>query len=169
MNTVTTDKYNMTASEYTSLTARRWLSAWWWAFALPLAATVVASFCDTRFIYVSLIIVFIIWPMALSVVWFRYALTDEAVRAIRPCIATVDDDKFVFEYPEQVNPDDGSLIMKSLTHVILKFSDIRTIEQDGRFMVIIRKSDSRIPALIMIPTNVFDDNTWQTINEKLSD
>jgi hypothetical protein len=168
MNTVTTEQYNMTASEYTSLIARRWLSAWWWAFALPLAVTAVASFYDTRFIYVSLIIIFIIWPMALSIVWFRYALTDEAVRAIRPCTATVDDDKFVFEYPDKINPDDGSIILKSLKPVTIMFSDIKTIEQDGRFMVIIRNSDSRISALTMIPTNAFSDQTWQDINEKLT-
>jgi hypothetical protein len=48
------------------------------------------------------------------------------------------------------------------------FSDIKTIEQDGRFMVIIRNSDSRISALTMIPTNAFSDQTWQDINEKLT-
>jgi hypothetical protein len=168
MDIVTTEAYSMTAGEYTTLVARRWLSAWWWAFALPLAVSAVAATSDTRFIYVSLIIIFILWPMALSVVWFRYALTDQAVRAIRQCLATIDDEKFTFQYPAKVNPDDGSLIMKALPPITIKYADIKTIEQDGKFMVIILKSDSRIPALTIMPSSALPDKTWLAINERLA-
>lgn len=46
----------------------------WWAYAIPVVACAVMSFVDLRFLYVALMVVFILLPMALLFVYISHGL-----------------------------------------------------------------------------------------------
>lgn len=75
-----------------------WLSRHIAAVVLPLAALVIASCYDLRFVYVTLIFVFIVFPMVLTMVWFRHGLAPETVRLSEPQRIVADDRGLTVEY-----------------------------------------------------------------------
>jgi hypothetical protein len=166
---IRTTEFKIATGDYASLIARRWLAQWWWAFALPLFASIIASTSDTRFVYVSLILIFIIWPMALSFAWFNYMLKPSAIRAVRPCVATFTDQAVTLEYPApKVDSNDDRPAPAKLSPVTLAWSDIKAIEQEGKLMLLITAiQGNKIADFTAIPTNALSDADWQIILGKI--
>ena len=75
-----------------------WLSRHIAAVVLPLAALIAASCYDLRFVYVTLIFVFIVFPMVLTMVWLRHGLAPETVRLSEPQRIVADDRGLTVEY-----------------------------------------------------------------------
>ena len=67
--------FSITSSLYTKLVFRAYLMRYWWLYALPLAALIVMTFYNINFIYTILVLCFIIYPMAMIMVYFWYLLT----------------------------------------------------------------------------------------------
>ena len=69
--------FSITSSVYTKLVFRAYLMRYWWLYALPLAALIALTFYNINFIYTILMLCFIIYPMAMIMVYFWYLLTKE--------------------------------------------------------------------------------------------
>lgn len=91
MENVVTQAYKISASDYMKVLFPAYLSDKWYVFVLLLAPFVALTFVNVNFIYVALMVLFFIFPMMLSFVYFFYAFSEECVDSIRRCRVTLDD------------------------------------------------------------------------------
>ena len=78
---ICTDQFKLPASKYMHHVLSLWLSRHWWLAIVPFA-TLVLSFSNIAWAYVSLIIVMMIYPTAMMMVYYNYALTRHARLAL---------------------------------------------------------------------------------------
>lgn len=128
-------------------------------FAVPIIAVVVWSCFDTRAVYVGLMMLFFVYPMAISLVWFNYSFSLQSRRAISPKRAHITDDGLWIEYlptEEYVNPMSGNLI---------GWHEIKAYEQhiDRTILIIGPRLDDRLE----IPAVAFDRGQWDYLFGKL--
>ncbi|MDE5566809.1 MAG: hypothetical protein K2J12_00055 [Muribaculaceae bacterium] len=81
---MTSEPFATSSRQYLHQLAAEWLSRHWLSLTLPLAAVLVWAAFDTRALYVLLIVIFLLYPMGLTLVWFNYALSPRSLRAITP-------------------------------------------------------------------------------------
>lgn len=139
-----------------------WLTRHLAAVVLPLAALVVASCYDTRFIYVTLIFVFIVFPMVLTMVWLKEGLAPETVRLSEPQRLVADDSGLTVEYlgrdedsPSRFAPD------------FLDWGEFRGISRSSR-AVTFQFARKRRPGLV-VPTEAFAPEVWETVLSRFDD
>lgn len=135
---------------------RTWrkLRSWLWLIAAVLTATAVAACFDLRFLYVLLIEVFIIFPMALGPVWLSESFNPYAVRALTPHRVEISPQGIAIDY---ITAEGRRSIAAE------KFGwDAFTTYHDAGKSVIIEWADRRRPGL-RLPENAFDSNQWQTV------
>lgn len=75
-------------SAYLGTMARRMLVRRWWLFAVPLAVTAIGCFTDWRIAVIGLMLVFIVYPMIMSLVMLNYALHPSVIARARTASAT---------------------------------------------------------------------------------
>lgn len=132
--------------------ALAWLSGHWAWFAIPLAAVAVWCVYDVRAVYVGLILIFILFPMALSFVWFNYAFSLQSRRAISPKTVSFTEQGFEVRYvaiAEGVEP---------LTPQTVGWGDIRSVEQGPKRLVL--KLGDRLDDRLEIPNDAFENEVW---------
>lgn len=135
---------------------RTWqkLRAWLWLIALALIATSVAACYDIRFLYVLLIEIFIVFPMALGPVWMSESFSPFAVRAVTPHRVEISPQGVAIKY---ITGEGRRPIPAE------KFSwDAFTAYHDAGKCVILEWVDRHRPAL-RLPENAFDAAQWQTV------
>lgn len=139
-----------------------WLSRHIAAVVLPLAALIAASCYDLRFVYVTLIFVFIVFPMALTMVWLRHGLAPETVRLSEPQRIVADDSGLTVEYlgrgedtPSRFAPD---------------FFDWSEFKGVSRSSLTVRFAFSRRqrPDLV-VPTEAFAPEVWEAVLSRFDD
>lgn len=69
----TTDRYRVDASAYVRLEATALIGRVWWVAALAAIVLGVMGTADTRWWYLALMLVFVVYPMALSMAWIVLA------------------------------------------------------------------------------------------------
>ena len=74
----TIENCKVTSGDYVKRLFSAYMSRHWWWFVLPVLILLGLSIVNIKFIIVALMVLFIIIPMALSLIYFNYALTDEA-------------------------------------------------------------------------------------------
>lgn len=68
-----TDIFTVGAGPYVSASARRLLARWWWIAAVPVLALAIAGTFDSRYLYLCLMLIFVIYPSALAMTWIALA------------------------------------------------------------------------------------------------
>lgn len=68
----------VTSGDYVKRLFSVYMARHWGWFVLPVLSLVGLSFANIKFIIVALMVIFIIIPMVLSLIYFNYALTEEA-------------------------------------------------------------------------------------------
>ena len=96
---MTSKPFASSSRQYLHRLAAEWLSRHWLSLMLPLAAVLVWAAFDTRALYVLLIVIFLLYPMGLTLVWFNYALSPRSIRAITPKRLTLLDSGIQLSYP----------------------------------------------------------------------
>lgn len=71
------EPFAISSAIYTKLVFRGYFARYWWLYALPLTALIILTFYNINFLYTILILCFIVYPMALIMVYFWYLLTGE--------------------------------------------------------------------------------------------
>lgn len=71
--TDSTGIFTVGAKPYVSTAARRLLATWWWLPTLLAAALLIAGTFDNRDLYLCLMLVFIVYPSAMSLSWLALA------------------------------------------------------------------------------------------------
>lgn len=87
----TTRPFVTTSGEYFATVMKSWLKSRGWIMLLPVIFFLALGLClaDERWVLVALLVVFIIFPMVMSMLYTSYMLTPEARRAILPRKVTV--------------------------------------------------------------------------------
>ena len=71
------EPFAISSAIYTKLVFRGYFARYWWLYALPLSILIILTFYNINFLYTILILCFIVYPMALIMVYFWYLLTEE--------------------------------------------------------------------------------------------
>ena len=71
------EPFAISSAIYTKLVFRAYFARYWWLYALPLSILIILTFYNINFLYTILILCFIVYPMALIMVYFWYLLTGE--------------------------------------------------------------------------------------------
>ena len=71
------EPFAISSTIYTKLVFRAYFARYWWLYALPLSILIILTFYNINFLYTILILCFIVYPMALIMVYFWYLLTGE--------------------------------------------------------------------------------------------
>lgn len=136
-----------------------WLAARWWIIVAPVAAVAVWACYDFRAVYVGLILLFIAFPMALTLVWFDYALSPATRRSVLTKRLMADEFGLTICYPD----DDGESAVRPDEFMPWdKFSDYT--DNGKTFMLIY---GSRLDEHLEIPIDVFDDDDWKILKKYL--
>lgn len=88
-----TDTFRTTSGDYFGVVLNAWFRRRGWMLLLPVIATLVLGIVlhDERWMLMSLMLVFIVAPMAMSFIYTYYMLTPEARRAILPKYVEIDE------------------------------------------------------------------------------
>lgn len=152
---MTTPVFTVSPSAYMRELAFVWLGRWWGVLALPLAAATVWSFYDLRAVYIGLIMIFMVYPMVMSLVWFGYAFSPAALRAIAPKHLVLTPEAITVEY------DEGEGRNTIHEPIRINVSDIRSVEIHKRHYTIVY--DKSPECRLLIPSDVLDDGMKRTL------
>ncbi|MGN0229446.1 MAG: hypothetical protein ACI4BH_06520 [Muribaculaceae bacterium] len=85
------EPFSISSATYTQLVFRGYFARYWWLYVLPLIILTVLTFYNINFLYTILMLCFILFPMALIMVYFWYLLTEEIRWSILEKEMTVND------------------------------------------------------------------------------
>ena len=85
------EPFAISSAIYTKLVFRGYFARYWWLYALPLSILIILTFYNINFLYTILMLCFIVFPMALIMVYFWYLLTEEIRWSILEKEMTVND------------------------------------------------------------------------------
>ncbi|MDE6370302.1 MAG: hypothetical protein K2K92_02295 [Duncaniella sp.] len=92
-----TDIFRTTSGDYFGVVLNAWFRRRGWMLLLPIIATLSLGIVlhDERWMLMSLMLVFIVAPMAMSFIYTYYMLTPEARRAILPKYVEIDEGRSI--------------------------------------------------------------------------
>lgn len=144
-----TPVFTISSSAYMRELAFVWLGKWWPVLVVPLAGAAIWSVYDLRAVYVGLIMIFMVYPMVMSFVWFGYAFSPAALRAVAPKCLIFRDDSITVEYDEAEGCSSVYAPMQ------LRAADIRSVEaRKGHYTLVYDRTPE---CRLLIPTDVLDD------------
>lgn len=149
---VTSAIFRSDPRSYMRSLAFAWLSEHWAWFLIPFASVAVWCVYDVRAVYVGLILIYIIFLMALSFVWFNYAFSLQSQRAITHKTVTFTERGIDVRYvalAEGVEP---------MTPQSVEWGDIRSVEQGSRRLIL--KLGDRLDDRLEIPYDAFENEVW---------
>lgn len=158
---MTSQPFAIPSRNYINRLAFTWLANRWWLLAAPLVAVSVWALFDLRAIYVGLVIIFLLYPMSLTLVWFDYALSPQSIRAITTKQVTVKAVGLSIDFiPKNVDS-------KTLPSVFISWNEIRAAElsADALTLILGQRLDDRLT----LPREAFSSDAWDLINAKVAD
>lgn len=158
---MTSQPFAIPSKAYLNRLALLWLSDRWMWLVMPVIAIIAWALFDIRAIYVGLILIFLLYPMALTLVWFDYALSPQSIRAVTPKRLTVSDHGLRFEFLPKTEDQ------RPLDPVSYTWDDIISAEISAKsvFIVIGPRLDDRIE----IPFDVLTDRQSSLLTDRLAD
>ncbi len=143
----------VTPSAYIGLMVRRLLARRWWLFAVPAALMAAGAATDWRIAVIGLMLTFIVYPMAMSLVLLSYALSPDVIAKSRTAIATFSGKSImagpsVHDYLRPGKPLKAIKNAKKLKY--LKFTIKAVYIAKGR---LIAETGDGIPDIIIIPAD----------------
>lgn len=147
---MTTPSFTISASAYMREMASLWLGRLWPVPVALLVAVAVWSFYDLRAVYVGLIMIFLIYPMAMSFVWFHYAFSPAALQAVAPKHLMIGAECIKVEF------DSNGEREPQYDAMALGAGDIRSVEVGKKHYAIVYGTSPE--CRILIPTDVLDSD-----------
>lgn len=147
-----TPVFSVGTSEYVRTEARGLLFRWCWVPALLVAAAAIAGFHDNRYWFLGLMLVFIVYPMAMSFTWLLLAGSKHMSRLCRPQSLSVREGVWTINfYPFEYDPE---TIPEPLHTTVFTDNDISEVECGGRYYRInLQRPADGIP-FILIPATL---------------
>ncbi len=125
------------------LVAEEWLLSRGWLVALPIAALAFAAYQtgDSRLWVVIPVLVCLILPLVMVMIYYKYALTPEAIAAVWPHRVRISADGSLTLLPEPPAPDSPAAPRPELR---ISARDIKTIdERASRFIIHLKNKPFR--------------------------
>lgn len=165
-DTKITDPFVTTSGDYLSVLMGLWLHRYGWLVVLPiLLCAVIGAFVDVRFLFISLMLLFIVVPMVMSFLYTYYMLTPEARRAVTRKYVEISEGmsiRLVYLPPEKPiysEPKLGEdapqeeIVVKIPEPENISWSDIRKVRYTSRFVVYIL--DTPRLQFVLVPYSAF--------------
>ena len=158
---MTTGQFSVAAAVYVKAEARRRLWGVIWLPALLLAATAVAGYFDNRFWFLGLLLLFIVYPMVLSLTWLSLASRPAMRWLLRPQKVIFEPGKTTVDF---YGYDEDAPVVASLS---LSDGDITDVEQTGKYVTVFLRENSFGIDFLLIPTEILspDVNLFELIKE----
>ena len=121
---------------------------WLWIVAPLAVCGVFAYWIDVRFIFVAFIILLLVLTMLLTLLYFYYGLSPEAIWSIKEKTAALDEEGITLEFTDE----------RMKTHAI-RWEDVRYIIKNNEVVMLMLKG-SRYRCL-MLPSSVVDPHVAQ--------
>lgn len=131
-----------------------WLSRCWLFMLIPFIAVAVWSVYDVRALIVGLMMLFIVYPMALSVVWFNYSLSPQSRRAVAGKVLVFGDGGMDLTF---LPAEEGA---PALQPQHIGWSDVVSVSRTARSVEL--RLGSRLDDFLEIPAEAFPEATWQS-------
>lgn len=122
-----------------------WLTKYWWIIILPLAGVALAGIWDARWLIVALMMLMILMPAVMAIVFFNFALSPEVAKRTLPQFLNTNAESFTISYA----PHPESSFSPSSEQFTIR--DIRTIEDNGKYLIIHMQSSQY--SIIIIPAS----------------
>ncbi len=126
------DRFTPGAAPYVRAEALRRISRLWWLPALALIVLVACGFSDTRFFFLALMLLFIVYPMVLSMMWITLAGNKALVLFSRPQEWTFSDEAFEVRF----FPYDADADTPPLSTLRVPYSEVTAVEDKGKHLLI---------------------------------
>ncbi len=152
---IETQPFKTSSGIYISAVFKQWLSRYWWAVVLPELLCVILAFThNIAFAFVALMLLFIIYPIILSFIYFYYALTPRAVSSLFNRKITITQQGLHISYiqPEE-NNDKNYKIPADET---ILWNEIKSANYSGRYCTLHLRNSSY--CYIIIPFNSITEN-----------
>lgn len=96
---MTTDRScKVSTVRYIRLVAGMIFRRWAWVIVAPFVAAAVLSFYDLRFLFVTLMLLFVVTPLLLMFIYIYYGLTPEARFSILPKTLSINQQRIIAEF-----------------------------------------------------------------------
>lgn len=157
---MTSNPFKSIPQRYIHKLATEWVARHWLVLIAPITAAIIWAIMDVKAIYVVLILVFIVYPLAITFVWFNYALSPRSIKAITEKQVTVVDEGLKIDYlPAR---EDAPAIRSDF----IAWRDVLSAEftPDSIDLILGSKLDDRIN----LPVDSFSDAAWSVIMKNVS-
>ncbi len=142
---IVTQTFRQSASECGRKAAMELVERRWWVFALPLAAALVASLWDWRWIVAALALALVAYPFVLMMAYYSHALTPQGAMALLRRRVEIGDDGIDIIY----EPVDDDRPAPAPQHISL--ADVRGYEDRGHSIAV-----SHAGGEVIIPVSALD-------------
>ncbi len=158
---MTSQPFAISSRHYINRLALSWLANHWWLLAVPIVAVSVWALFDVRAVYVGLVVIFLLYPMSLTLVWFDYALSPQSIRAITSKQVTVTADGLTIDYLPKAED------CRPMPSAFISWGDVRSAElsPDDVTLILGRRLDDRLT----LPAEVFSPQAWELISHQVAD
>lgn len=139
----------------------RWLVKSAWLFAAPIVACFVLAFLvDYAFAFVSLMLLFLVFPTALMMVYFNYAMKPEARAATSRRVVILSGGQIIGRHqPETTDDDESDETPKTVAQIADTVVDVKSIRSYGiRKRQLVFTTGSGADELLIIPLEAFDND-----------
>ena len=118
------EPFAISSAIYTKLVFRGYFAQYWWLYALPLSILIILTFYNINFLYTILMLCFIVFPMALIMVYFWYLLTGEIRWSILEKEMAISDSGIMLtfeDFTKELQWDEFSGFSTTGKYLLLKF------------------------------------------------
>lgn len=135
-------------SEFVNRILWRTAYSWLWILIIPVAVAGIVALYRWQWIVVGLAFLFLVYPIILSTIYFKYALSEGCVKFIKPLILSFDDKAIKIQYVRELS--EGIEIIKE---VETRFTDLESYSPGNESIVIWFKNPRNSSLRI-------NDNEW---------
>lgn len=142
---IVTESFRQSASECGRKAAMEFVERRWWAFALPLAAALIAAMWDWRWIVAAMALVLVAYPFALMMAYYSRMLTPEGAMALLRRRVEIGDEgiDIVYEPLDDEHPEPDA------RHIAI--SEVKGYEDRGDSIAVIHSGGT-----LVIPVSALD-------------
>lgn len=159
---VVTLPHKVQPSRYALHLLRLWMRRnAWWAIGTPLVVSLIlAMFVNTRFVYLSVVLVCLVLPHIFVTVYWRHLLSDRNCRWLLPHTVTIGQQSLTVDYIPEPSDDEPASVEPARPPFTLPISSITgcRLTDDGLLLTL----DNDPYHIIIIPTAAFPDTTSLT-------
>lgn len=154
------ETFTITPRAYLNRLTVDWLARHWLLLSLPFLVVLVWTMFDLRALYVALILIFLLYPMGLTLVWFNYALSPQSIKAVYTKRVAIADNKLTISYLPK-NEDDTHLP----SNEIICWDAISGYEMSSKQLIV--RTGGRLDDCIIIPLEAMNEEFRATLTSKL--